>query len=151
MRLYLQKFGSAQQGKTYLDQYIQDMPDGNYRIDIRKARNPKSKEQRGWLWNHIYPVLLDAMVDAGWEITTIDEVHEFFKKLFASHKVINRFTGEIIEIPDSTAEMDTSEYSAYCEKLREYAWEFLNVEIPDPDRNWKLTDRKNKTLVGKKV
>ena len=33
--------------------------------------------------------------------------------------------------------MDTVTFSAYCEKLRDYAREFLGVEIPDPDKLWK--------------
>ena len=38
--------------------------------------------------------------------------------------------------------MDTVTFSTYCEKLRDYAKEYLNILIPDPDPNW----RANKTL-----
>ena len=51
-------------------------------------------------------------------------------------KVINKHTGEVITFPESTATMDTHTFSTYCEKLREYALEYLNLEIPDPDKNW---------------
>jgi hypothetical protein len=39
--------------------------------------------------------------------------------------------------------MDTLTFSTYCEKLREYASEYLNVEIPDPDPNWRIADEKD--------
>ena len=37
----------------------------------------------------------------------------------------------------TTAKMDTLAFSEYCEMLRSYALDFLNIEIPDPDPEWK--------------
>ena len=51
----------------------------------------------------------------------------------ASEKVVNRDTGEVIEFPGSTAAMNTVQFSAYVDKLREYARKWLNVDIPEPD------------------
>lgn len=115
--------------------------DGIYRIDVKKVRKPRSNDQNGWLWGCIYPMLLEALLDAGWEFVSVEQVHEFFKAQMTVDKVVNKHTGEIIEFPGSTAMMDTVTFSTYCEKLREYAREFLNIEIPDPDRFWK--DEKN--------
>lgn len=135
--LYIQKTDTEILNLDFLTRYLQGLRNGIYQVLIRRSRDRNSKEQRGWLWNGIYPKLLIGLINAGWEITTVEEVHEFFKKLFASHKVINRHTGEIIEIPDSTAMMDTLEYATYCEKLREYGLEFLGIDIGEPDKNWK--------------
>lgn len=115
--------------------------DGIYRIEVKKVRKPRSNDQNGWLWGCIYPMLLEALLDAGWEFVSVEQVHEFFKAQMTVDKVVNKHTGEIIEFPGSTAMMDTVTFSTYCEKLREYAREFLNIEIPDPDRFWK--DEKN--------
>lgn len=110
---------------------------GWYEVSVKRLRKGNSGKQRGWLWGAIYPKLLQALINEGWEVTTVDEVHEFFKKLFAQHKVINKHTGEVIEIPNSTALMNTVEYATYCEKLREYALDYLNIDIGDPDPNWR--------------
>lgn len=115
--------------------------DGIYRIEVKKVRKPRSNDQNGWLWGCIYPMLLEALLDAGWEFVSVEQVHEFFKAQMTADKVVNKHTGEIIEFPGSTAMMDTVTFSTYCENLREYAREFLNIEIPDPDRFWK--DEKN--------
>ena len=80
---------------------------------------------------------------AGWEFTSVEQVHEFFKAQMTKDKVVNKHTGEIIEFPGSTATMDTLTFSTYCEKLREYALEYLNIEIPDPDPNWRKADEKD--------
>jgi hypothetical protein len=118
-------------------------PDGIYTIEIKKVRKPRSTDQNGWLWSCIYPMLLDGLLNAGWEFTSVEQVHEFFKSQMTADKVVNKHTGEIIEFPGSTAVMDTLTFSTYCEKLREYAHEYLNLEIPDPDKNWRMDNEKN--------
>ena len=114
--------------------------DGIYLVEVKKVRKPRSNDQNAWLWGCIYPLLLDAMIDAGWEFTNTEQLHEFFKAQMTADEVVNRETGEIVKFPSSTSRMSTVEFSAYCEKLREYAREYLNVEIPDPDKYWRLRE-----------
>lgn len=110
--------------------------DGFYRVEVKKVRKPRTNDQNAWLWGCIYPLMLDALIDAGWEFVSTEQVHEYFKAYMTKDKVINKHTGEIIEFPGSTASMDTVTFSTYCEKLREYASEYLGVDIPDPDKYW---------------
>ncbi len=111
--------------------------DGLYAITIKRVRKNRTSDQNGWLWGCVYPILLDGLIDAGWEFTSIEQVHEFFKAQFTQDKAINYHTGEIVEFPTSTAIMDTVTFSTYVEQLRTYASEFLGVDIPDPDKNWR--------------
>ena len=94
--------------------------DGIYQVIVKKVRKPRSNDQNGWLWG-----------------------------CMTKDKVVNKHTGEIIEFPGSTATMDTLTFSTYCEKLREYALEYLNIEIPDPDPNWRKADEENTQSLGK--
>ena len=94
----------------------------------------------GWLWGCIYPMLLDALLETGWEFVSVEQVHEYFKNMLAKDNVVNRHTGEIVEFPTSTATMDTLTFSTYCEKLREYGREYLGIDIPDPDKYWRTSD-----------
>lgn len=120
--------------------YLSSHKDGNYMVEIKLVRNPRSLDQNGWLFGCIYPMLLESLGDAGWDFTDTDQVHEFFKAQMVHDKVVNKHTGEIIEFPGSTAMMDTVTFSTYCDKLREYAKEYLNTEIPDPDPNWRSNE-----------
>jgi hypothetical protein len=120
-----------------LQQYMDNVIDGIYRIEVRKVRKARTLDQNGWLFGCIYPLLLQGLHNEGWEFTTTDEVHEFFKALFRKRKCINKHTGEVVEIESSTANMDTITFSEYCEQLRDYGREFLNIEIPDPDKLWR--------------
>lgn len=106
-------------------------------VEIVARRKTRTTDQNEWLWNCIYPMLLNAMINQGWEFTNTDQVHEFFKNRFTEDEVINKHTGEVIKFSQSTARMDTVMFSSYCESLRTYALEYLDLEIPDPDKNWK--------------
>lgn len=113
------------------------LSDGNYSVSIKRIRRERSNDQNGWLWGCIYPMLLDALIDVGWdEFTNIEQVHEFCKMKFTASEIVNRHTGEIVTIPFSTANMNTVEFSAYTDKIRDFASEYLNTEIPDPNKDY---------------
>ena len=114
--------------------------DGVYLVEVKKVHKPRTNDQNGWLWGCIYPLMLDALNDAGWDFVNVEQVHEFFKSIMTKESVVNKETGEIVEFPTSTATMNTVAFSAYCEKLRDYAREYLNMEIPDPDKYWRLRE-----------
>lgn len=120
--------------------YLSANKDGKYMIEVKLVRNPRSLDQNGWLFGCIYPMLLEALNNEGWEFTNVEQVHEFFKYQMINDQVINKYTGEIMTFPGSTAIMDTTTFSAYCEKLRDYARDYLNTEIPDPDKDWKINE-----------
>lgn len=107
--------------------------DGSYALKIRKLHKARTLNQNDYLWGVVYPALLDGLIDAGWEFTSCEQVHENFKAIMASEKVVNRDTGEVIEFPGSTAAMNTVQFSAYVDKLRDYAHEYLGTDIPGPD------------------
>lgn len=117
--------------------FFRATPDGSYIISITKCRRGRTLNQNEWLWGCVYPILLEGLLDAGWNFTSVEQVHEFFKKQMALDQVVNYDTGEIVELPKSTATMDTQQFSVYIDKLREYAEEFLNVTIPNPQKGWK--------------
>lgn len=117
--------------------FLRTVKDGVYAITIKRVRQKRTNNQNEWLWGDVYPRLLLGLIDAGWEFTDNEQIHEFFKAQFAMEKAINRHTGEIVEFPASTALMDTVTFSTYVEKLRDYAREYLGIDIPDPNKNWK--------------
>lgn len=120
-----------------ISEFFRTASNGSYMLTITKQRRGRTLNQNDWLWGCVYPILLDGLLDAGWEFTSVEQVHEFFKKQMAQDKVVNYSTGEIVEIPRSTATMDTQQFSMYVDALRDYAEEFLNVTIPEPDKNWR--------------
>lgn len=108
--------------------------EGEYRICIKKVGKTRSNPQNRWLWGIVYPMLLVGLNDAGWEdITNIEQVHEFCMERFGGIELTNRVTGEIITLPQHTSQMTTVEFMTYTDTIRDYAREYLMIEIPDPE------------------
>lgn len=112
------------------------LPEGRYRISVEKYRKNKSNPQLAWLYGQIYPLVLKGLNDAGWEFTSIEEVDEYCKSMFSSREVLNRHSGEIMDVPGLKRDMSTVEMMTYVDAIRSWAAEYLNINIPDPEVNF---------------
>ena len=60
--------------RALLDKELTGLPKGRYRLIIEKYRKKKSNPQLGYLFSCVYPLSQKLLLDAGWELATIDEV-----------------------------------------------------------------------------
>ena len=105
---------------------------GRFRVTVQQYRRGKSNPQLRWLYGQVYPLVLKGLNDAGWEFTTIEEVDEYCKSMFSSRDVLNRHTGEIIAVPGLKRDMTTTDMMTYVDAIRDWASEYLNINIPEP-------------------
>lgn len=116
-----------------LDETLDSLPIGDYVITITPNRKTRSTQQNAYLWGIVYPAVLFGLQDAGWEIIDEEQVHEYCKQAFATREVINKDTGEVLSLPNSTARMQTAEFNVYVDKIKAFALEYLNITIPEPN------------------
>lgn len=109
------------------------LPDGRYRLTVEKYRKNKSNPQLGYLFAGVYPLVLKALNDAGWEFTSIDQVDELCKSKFSDQEILNRDTGEIMNVPGLKRDMTTTEMMTYINSIRDWSSEYLNAYIPEPE------------------
>lgn len=121
-----------------LKQDCNRLPKGRYRLTIEKYHKNKSNQQLGYLFAGVYPLVLKALNDAGWEFTSIEEIDEFCKSMFSAREVLNRNTGEILDVPGLKRNMTTTEMMTYVNSIRDWAAEYLNVYIPEPEQQINL-------------
>ena len=124
--------------RVLLDAELSGLPKGKYRLTIEKYRKNKSNPQLAWLYGQIYPLVLKGLNDAGWEFTSLDEVDEYCKSMFSSREILNRHTGEIMDVPGLKRDMTTTEMMSYVEAIRDWASEYLSINIPDPETNYTM-------------
>jgi hypothetical protein len=117
---------------------LNELPAGRYRLTVERYRKNKSNPQLGYLFAGVYPLVLQGLIDAGWEITTIDEVDTWCKSMFANRDLINKHTGQVINVPGLKRDMTTIEMSTFTNQVRDWAAEFLGVNIPDPETNLEI-------------
>ena len=133
-RIYFYKTNPFNEGSfLLLDETINNLPIGDYVITITPNRKTRSNQQNAYLWGIVYPAVLFGLQDAGWEIIDEEQVHEYCKQAFAAREVINKDTGEVISLPNSTARMQTAEFNVYVDKIKAFALEYLNITIPEPN------------------
>lgn len=133
-RIYFYKTNPFNEGSfLLLDETLHNLPIGDYVITITPNRKTRSNQQNAYLWGIVYPAVLFGLQDAGWEITDEEQVHEYCKQAFAAREVINKDTGEVLSLPNSTARMQTAEFNVYVDKIKAFALEYLNLTIPEPN------------------
>ncbi|OQB67232.1 MAG: hypothetical protein BWX92_04025 [Deltaproteobacteria bacterium ADurb.Bin135] len=141
----LEHIGIKEDGKAFriinralLDKELTELPKGKYRLLIEKYKRKKSNPQLGYLFACVYPLSQKLLLDAGWELATIDEVDVFWKSKFANREIVNRNTGEVENIPDLKRNFTTTDMMAYIDAIRNYCSEYLNGYIPGPEEQTKL-------------
>lgn len=75
-----------------------------------------------------------------------DEVKDQMAKKFLMTDVLDKNgdivadpeTGEVMRRQLSTTELSTVQFMDYMDRVRLWANEFLNMELPEPDKNYKL-------------
>jgi hypothetical protein len=117
---------------------LNELPVGKYRVTVEKYRKNKSNPQLGYLFAVIYPLVLQHLIDAGWEFTSVDEVDALCKSKFAERDIINRDTAEIVSIPALKREFTTTDMMTYIEAIRQWDAEFLGGIIPEPETNFEI-------------
>jgi hypothetical protein len=125
------------------------LPPGRFFVTVQKEYKKASRKQFAWLYNGIYPLFLEALNNAGYEFTTVDEVDIFAKTMWANKDVLNMETGEIRQMPMSKAEFLTIDHLAYVANIRHYAMMYLDTDIPEPDVNWKQHKAEMQLLINK--
>ena len=131
-------FGTVKQGRVHLhnrrqfDQQVGQFRDGaTVQLEVTIKRASRSLQQNSWYWGVIVELIAEY---TGY---TPDEVHEFLKAKFIPKRLaIADANGEVVDeyvLGGSTRKMNTLQFGEYCEQIRIWAAETLDVNIPDPE------------------
>lgn len=102
-------------------------------VIVRKIYNNRSNNQNGYYWAVIVNEFKIAIYEQNREQLTAKEVHEILKMQCNSKDVVNEDTGLVMTISKETKNMSTVEHNDYCERCREFIFDFFNVKIPLPN------------------
>jgi len=140
----LKIFGSIAGGKLTIfhqDKYrenIQLFGDCEVEIDIVKKTRKRSNKQLGYYFGGVIPIIKQGLYDLQGEHFTAAEVHELLKLYCNGFDIVNTETGEIVRIGRETKSMETWQFEEYLERCRQWAKQFLNVEIQLPNQQTEL-------------
>ena len=116
---------------------IAQMRDGEYVMTIERKRRKRSLMQNAYYWGVVVPLVKEGLLDVGYRMTT-EAVHEYLKGQFSITEIVNERTGEVLKSIGSTSEMTTSQMMDYFAEITQWAAEYLNVQIPQPNEQLKI-------------
>jgi hypothetical protein len=116
--------------RAAFDKALARFRDGEVQVRIAHVRATRSEQQNRWYW----AVIVEAISEhTGY---TADEVHEFLKAKFIPKRLAvcdgNGVIQEDLVIGGSTAKLNKLTFGEYCEAIRGWAAETLEINIPDP-------------------
>ena len=110
---------------------------------FRKKKKHRSSEQNRYYWGVVVPMITDGFNDLGNPVTSsnpddIDAIHEFLKRRFLQPLSLHDANGEVHDIRYTTTNLSTSEMMDYFAQISQFAAEYLNTVIPEPNEQIKI-------------
>jgi hypothetical protein len=102
-------------------------------LTIQKAKKRRSSPQNAFYYSVCIVIMQQCLKDAGYLMTN-EQTHEMLKLRFLKESIlINEQTGEYIERIKSTTELTTIEFMDYILQIQNFASEYFNTQIPNPN------------------
>ena len=137
----LEYTGKVQDGKLEIvhrkkmAEEVKAFEGNNVVITIKRKKKKRSTPQNAYYWGVVVPIVQQGLKDAGFQGMSKEKTHDFLKLEFLKDILVNEETGEAIGVIKSTTELSTSEFMDFLAEVQQWASEFLNVYIPDPNEN----------------
>jgi len=116
-----------------LKKFFNQFKDGKHLL-IAKDYRKRSLPQNAYYWAVMVPLVRRGLYDAGYdEVRTDDDAHKVIKHVHLKKNIVNKQTGEVIEIDGSTAKLTIPEFNEFIESVCRWSVDFLSVYIPSPN------------------
>lgn len=108
-------------------------------ITIEKQGRKRSLLQNNYYWGVVIPLVRDGLIHNGYnEVKTADDAHEVCRAMFLKKEIVSEDTGDIIISIRSSTSLSTTEAMGYYAAIQQWAAEFLNIQIPDPNEQLQI-------------
>ena len=105
---------------------------------IASDTKPKrSTPANRYYWSVVVELIYLALKDTGWEVNR-EGTHELLRVRFLSEDKPIGNDGEFVTRVKSTTELDSVEFGTYIERCKQFAAEYLNTVIPEPNEQLTL-------------
>lgn len=120
--------------RTWVKERLKLLRDGDYTVEIKKYRKPRSQPQNAYLHGVLIPCFREALNEVGYdEVKNDEQAKLIMKSMFLRRSVTNKETGEVLEFIQDTSALNTVEMATLYEDVWKFAAENLNYVIPSPN------------------
>lgn len=131
--------GQFRINKDLIRNAIKQFEGKEIQIVFKRKYKKRSNNENAFYWGVWIPILQRAILDTWGEIRDSNEVHEIIKLNCNYEEKINEDTGSFIRVPKSSTDLNTYEWEfEFKQKIRQFALEFFNVTLPEPNEQLKI-------------
>jgi hypothetical protein len=124
--------------RKVFDHHIEQLNGKDITITIELKKKKRSNKQNAYYYAVVVPIIKQCLLDAGFNgYRNTEQVCDLLKYRFLKTNETNE-NGEFIERIKSTSELTTSQFMDLIAEIQQWASEYFNVQIPDPNENLKL-------------
>ena len=125
--------GNLKRNRSQILETIKSFEGKDVLITFEKPKKKRSNNQNSYYWGIVIVLIKSALKDTGNNLNTND-VHDLLRLKFLKETIsIKEETGEVIERVRSTTELTTSQFMDYIAEIQQFAAEYFDVIIPDPN------------------
>ena len=95
--------------------------------------NKRSSPQNRYYWGGVIPIIQYGMQEVGVKMSH-DQIHELLKYKFLIQDVVTDDGEILMQTIGSTTKLNTVKFNEYIDNIREWAWEYLSIEVPEPNQ-----------------
>lgn len=125
--------GKFRRNTTLIKNAVKSFEGKEIEITIKRKYKQRSHQQNRFYWGVIIPMFQQIFYEHWGEIKTSEETHTILKSQCNYTEKVNTNTGEIAKIPQSTTELSITAWLEYEQKIRQFAMDFFNTNIPEPN------------------
>ena len=120
------------------DEHLKSFEGKEVQLILDRKKKQRGTQQNRYYWGVVVKIVKSGLKETGFNEYRSDEsVSDLLKFRFLKVKEVSEY-GEELERVKSTTELTTIEFEEYLEEIRQWAAEFLNVQIPLPNEELEL-------------
>jgi len=100
-------------------------------LTINRATKRTCKQNR-YYHGGVIPIIQYGLQQVGVKMSN-EQVHELLKFKFLIEDVVTDDGEVLMSTIGSTTKLSTIKFNEYIENIRQWAWEYLKVEVPEPN------------------
>ena len=111
------------------------MLSGLYEVTLKPRKLTRTLNQNRYYWAAVVSVFAQWLRDEWGDNTiTSEQAHELLKKrILGSRVIVDKTTGEELELPATTRTLDTKEFGEYVDACAAWLAEFCGIVVLPPE------------------
>ena len=128
--------GKIQVAKSFREDVGRVFAGKKISVSVTRKKSKRSNRQNSYYWAVVVVMIRERVRELTGELWTNESIHDWLKVKFNSKEVIFNDVVEII--PMSSAGLMVGQFMDYLAKIRTWAMDVLDLDIPEPNSQTEL-------------